>query len=266
MINQLLHVKGCVSDPGLFERVIDAGVHYAQHAERSDRYKDVALIASVLIQHVDREVLKNAWCSLAELLGEGLRMTGKASEALTYLRQAVEVGRDFMTADDKANIWVKIGYAEQRMNNVDGAVAAAEEARKFSKKNRVAYLESEYMTALLTLSGEERLGALRDLQARAVKGKALVLADNIALDLAGKVRSTEKAALLNSVLKGTSWGYNQVRAIVAMAEAIHDNESSGTLPDRDIQVLAKAYSYLHSQRFHSLFDRCHNALWNAFRG
>jgi 3',5'-cyclic AMP phosphodiesterase CpdA len=264
VVSQFLHLKSGQSDDGLFRRVLDVGVKYARYMQQQDRYRDVVVIARGLIPSVDRDKVGDVWCELAVLLGEGLRMMGKAAEALTYFKQAVEVGRDLMTSDDKADLWIKVAYAEKTLQNKDAAVTAAEAARQHSKPKRVAYLQSAFISALLTLVGENRSSALRKLERSARDAKMISLAENIALSLAEDASLSEKVELLDRVLKGRTQGYNQVRAIVSKAEAIQKVGPTGALRESDLQILTKAYSYLHTQRLGSLFDKCHLALWAAF--
>jgi hypothetical protein len=261
IVNQLLHTQQAQADDRLFRCVLDVGIKYAKQMEHQDRYRDAVIISRGLIQNIDRDRNPEVWSEVAIVLGECLRMTAKPSEGLVYLRQAVETTQA-MSSAHKADLLIKIAYAEKKLGNTDSAIAAASEAKKLSKPKRTAYLEAEYVAATLTLSGESKISALRTIERNARAQKATTVAENIALDLAAYVSSKEKGECLERVLKEKTQGYNQVRAIVAKARLAQ--KTGGGLRPGDIQGLIKAYTYLHGQRFGSLFNECHEALWATF--
>lgn len=131
-------------------------------------------------------------------------------------------------------------------------------------RNRVAYLEAEYIIAGATLEEDEKRERLSQLHRLAKREDFPILVENIALSLAELSGREEKLQLLDSVLGSERRGYNQVRAIVAKVGALQESEPATVLNRGDIARLAAAYSYLHAQRFSGLFDRCHDLLWRAF--
>jgi hypothetical protein len=56
--------------------------------------------------------------------------------------------------------------------------------------------------------------------------------------------------------------YNATRAVIELAELSIDGDER--ISDSDQLQLINAYHFLFSERFSSLFDRCHKALWQSF--
>jgi tetratricopeptide (TPR) repeat protein len=231
----------------------------------AERYRDVTLVAGPLVQQIDREDCGEEWCRLSALFGEGLRMTGKYSEALKYLKGALEASDVHLQADEKASIWLGVALCEQSLGNVDGAIAAAEEVKRHAQPESATYVQGISILAESTLQGQDRVRELTELEKRARDDGYPMVADNIALELARETdRPAEKLRLLDRVLAAKSGGYNQARAVVAKARVLRTSEEPLDLKGMDLVSLSTAYSYLHSQRFSSLFDRCHAELWRVF--
>ena len=70
--------------------------------------------------------------------------------------------------------------------------------------------------------------------------------------------------IIHRILVGRERSYNQVRAIVSKADAIAKSQTPRELKPQEVTSLVLAYSYLHAQRFGSLFDTCHRVLWQVF--
>ena len=265
LIHRLIVGAEQKGDRAVVRRAAKLGVHYAEHLKAAERYRDVTLVAGPLVQQIDREDCGEEWCRLSALFGEGLRMTGKYSEALKYLKGALEASDVHLQADEKASIWLGVALCEQSLGNVDGAIAAAEEVKRHAQPESATYVQGISILAESTLQGQDRVRELTELEKRARDDGYPMVADNIALELARETdRPAEKLRLLDRVLAAKSGGYNQARAVVAKARVLRTSEEPLDLKGMDLVSLSTAYSYLHSQRFSSLFDRCHAELWRVF--
>jgi hypothetical protein len=106
------------------------------------------------------------------------------------------------------------------------------------------------------------------LEALCRKSNAEVVANSIALVRAREVPDDdpEKARRILAPIVQTSRTskdfYNATRAIIELAEL--SMESDERISDADQSQLINAYHFVFSERFSSLFDRCHAALWKSF--
>ena len=252
------------SDKAAVRRGARLGIHYARFLELGERYRDLAQVAGALVQVIDRDERPDDWSQVAILYGKGLRMIGKHREALKYLKGALEVGSANLQADAVASIWLNIALTEEMLGNTEEAVAAAEEVKRHTKLNSGVYLHALSILVGLTQTGAEKAQEWSKLEKQARAGGFLSLAGTIALDLAEEAETPEsEIRQLDKVITTKGGAYNQIRAVIAKAEAVERLEKPGELKTSEILSLSAAYSYLYAQRLGALFDRCHEALWQV---
>jgi hypothetical protein len=265
LIHHLIAHARTAGETKTLQRGAALGVRYARHLKASDRYRDLSLVAGGLTQLLDRDQQADDWARLSALFGEGLRMTGKREEALRYLRDSLDAGVADLNESEKASIWLDIALAEESLKNNDSAIDAAKEVKALAKQDSGQYLQAESILASLTLKGASKAKRLTELETLARKGGHTSLAATIALEFASAADTPSKKIMhLDKVLSSKSNGYNRARAIVAKAEALSMQDESKQLRSSDLLALSSAYSYLHAQRFSSLFDRCNEQLWKIF--
>jgi hypothetical protein len=236
-------------------------LQYCRNLNNQDRYRDVAIAAVPLLQSIERETQPAAWAELASLAGKGLRMTGQYDEAVGWLRSALDLGDSSLSKDDTTNIWLNIALLEESRQNKDEAVAAAKEVEKLTSKDSGTGFQARAILASLTLAGRDRARRLVKLERDARSKGFRTVADNIALGLAREARDTKaQVRYCDRVLKSREFSYNQVRAIVNKVSYVHASGVAQVSPP-DFALLVRSYSYLYTQRFASLLDQCHEALW-----
>jgi predicted MPP superfamily phosphohydrolase len=242
------------------EQAATLGLSWASRLRDVDRYRDVALAAGPLIELLDRQEHPATWARLAVRHGAALRMMGRESESIEVLRDALAVGGDCLSTNEKANVWINVAFAERGLGNSEGCIAAAEQAKVLAESKSVLRMQAQTIVTQETLKGEERRTRLGRLEKSFRSAGHQVLADNIAIDLAEEATGDERIRELDRVLASREDSYNRVRAIVGKAEAIIEGGRARVL-DVELSALSRAYSYLHAQRFEGLFDRCHTCLW-----
>lgn len=241
------------------------GLQFCHRVRSEGRYRDLVVIAGGILQTIGRDDMPEQWSELAALTGLAMRMTSKREEALRHLHSALEAGERHLDKNAKASIWLNISLAEERLKHTDLAVKAAGEVGRFAGQGSGEKLHAIAIEAGLTLKGAEKAKRLSFLEKKSRREGHLALANTITLDLAYDMDApAEEIRLLDRVLASKVIGnYNRARAVVAKARAverIHNDKAN--LTRSDLAILASAYSYLYSQRFGSLFDQCHAALWN----
>lgn len=265
LIHHLIAQGRQASDQSTVQKAANLGILYSRHLKSAERYRDLTIVAGALTQTVDRDEHPDEWSELASLYGVGLRMTGKDSEGLTYLREALELGESHFANEQKATIWLNIAWAESDLEHNDNAVEAAEKIKQYSKPESDNYLYALSIIAELTLEEPQKSKQLSDIEKEARRKGYNHLANNISLDLAAECKQPQdEIQHLDKVLESEDHGYNHFRAIVSKAMAIQHLKKTAKLKPQEISSLAAAYSYFHAQRFSSLFDSCHEALWRVF--
>jgi hypothetical protein len=252
-------------DVSSIERNGRLALQFATNLSYQDRYRDLYVAAVGFLNLLNRVEHPEMWAELAAMCGEGLRMTGRQQEALTYLADALTVSGGKLTKDDRASIWIDLALCEASLSNADGAVAAAREVEQLVPKQSSEWYQAQAILVDATLKGRARAKRLVEMEKEARNRRHRTVADNIALDLAREATDTKaKLRYHDRVLNSGEFAYNQVRAAVGKARALQQSGSVGELGGGDLVLLAKAYSYLHTQRLNVLFEQCHEALWVEF--
>jgi hypothetical protein len=161
--------------------------------------------------------------------------------------------------------YIDIALANQSLGRDEAAVAAAEKTIKLDRHTSFALQASSILLEVEPKS-PERTTKLVKLRATALKRGAVVVANNIGLELASEAdNETEAASMLASVLDESRKGkdyYNEVRVVIRLAETAQ--REGRQLASFEKRNLMGAYQFLFNERLSTLFDRSHNALWKEF--
>ena len=266
VIHHLIAQARKAADHAAVRKAAKLGILYARHLSVADRYRDLAIVTAALVQTVDRNEYPNEWSDLASLYGEGLRMTDKDEEAIKYCHAALELGESHFSDDEKATIWLSIALAQQDLNNKDAALEAAEKVTNYSQQSSADRFSAMALIADLTLGEPAKTIELTKIQRDARQKGYNEIESNISFMLANECeKPSEEKKHLDRVLETSTPGtYNFFRGIVSKARAVQKMQGESELRPQEILHLISAYSYFHGQRFTSLFDSCHNALWRVY--
>ena len=239
------------------KRALKLGISFCSSLRSRDRFKDCSIVSGGLLQLFNRVDAEEQWAHLATIHGATLRMTGKNDEALKSLKEAIDLGGDYLENQKRGSIYLGIALAEESLGNDEAAVAAAKEVLEKTKENSGTHLQALAIIYEHTLPEKEATVQLAALRERALDLHLTVLSNNLALTLSNRTTSdVDKDAFLNDILKTSGDIYNHIRAIVIKAE--RTQVTSRRLSRLDLISLSSAYSYLYAQRLNSLFDRCHS--------
>jgi hypothetical protein len=166
--------------------------------------------------------------------------------------------------EQKASIWLDIALAEETLGHADLAIKASLNVQGLVKPKSNTHLHAVVIEAGLTLKGRDRIQRLKELEKQAQESGVHVIASNICLNLASEADApNKKLEILDRIVVGKEDVYNRTRVVVERASAIEQiNSVPLDLTRADLSALSAAYSYLYSQRFGVLFDKCHSVLWN----
>ncbi|VTR92801.1 extracellular ligand-binding receptor : Metallophosphoesterase OS=Acidovorax delafieldii 2AN GN=AcdelDRAFT_0074 PE=4 SV=1: Metallophos_2 [Gemmata massiliana] len=242
-------------------RGITLAIHYLRHLYSAHRYRDAAIVARAFVQLVGQDSHLSDWATIAKILGESLRMTGAHADAIGYLRAAVDSGT--LSDDQLGDAWIDIARCEQAIKNEEASKIAVSEALKHSKDDSIVALQAQFISLSQAPAKKQKIKTLLDLESKAKARGHSILAENIAITLAQEsTRPEDKIKHLDKILSPKSKIYNRSRAIVIKGEV--QRSRNVPLSAQELRELSATYSYLHTQRFNSLFDRCHDLLWWAF--
>jgi len=183
LIHHLIAQGRQASDQAIISKAATLGILYSRHLKSAERYRDLTIVAGALAQAVDRDEHPSQWCDLASLYGEGLRMTDKDEEALTYLRASLELGESYFTDGQKGTIWLDIALAETDLKHIDAAVKAAEKVKQFVEPNSGQHFQATSIIADLTLKEPQRTKQLKEIEKEARQKGCESIANTISLDL-----------------------------------------------------------------------------------
>jgi tetratricopeptide (TPR) repeat protein len=237
----------------------------------ADRYRDVYLAAQEVFHLVEVSDLKPQTARIAALAGRALRMTGNQDEAIKLLEKALEYATPELGKRWQSYVYLNLALAHESAGDINAAITAATQVEGLAEPHSaVAY---QARSVLLECRAGENWDASSDtyrslakLERDARAKDYYVVANNIALTLAERTKSQQaKAEARERVLRTREDVYNRIRAVVDKANDLQATGRHSEITPREQRFLAEAYSYLYSQRFVSLFDRCHRVLWRMFK-
>jgi tetratricopeptide (TPR) repeat protein len=227
-----------------------------------DRFRDAAIACGAMVHLLRDTGFKAESAHAARLHAEALRMMDRHEEALEMDERALTDGSEEFTDEVKAGVHINMALALKKLGRTEDALAAAKTAYSLVEKKSSAAHQAESIIADLTLRETERMSRLVQLEASARNRGHTLVANNIALDLAGDRTNVDKSLkLLDTVIRSAKDNYNRTRAIIEKATILNQHRSVSDLSEKDRQLLGAAYSYSYAQRIDKMLDRCHRVLW-----
>jgi predicted MPP superfamily phosphohydrolase len=243
-------------------RGLKLGIYYARNLHSRQRFRELTAVTESLLANTSPEQDIKTWAELMLLYTHGIRMLGNELDAIKHLHSLLDKASDSITDDEKSDAWIRIAYAADTEINPDTAIKAANKTLEYAEEKSSRWYEANYIATKHQKDGEEKITALLALEKSARSHKYITCANNIALYLV--TQKTDKDAvsnLLDRVLDSEKKGYTRWRGIIAKGEAAIKFNSLESLKINEKIDLMQAYSYLHAQRFGSLFDKCHSVIW-----
>ena len=243
------------------ERASNLAINYCTHVYKADDYKNSSNAAEEIYNILKSSDLPRNKALITKLCGEAFRMTGQKDKALYYLNQALEIGSEYLSNDDRNDIYTELGYSYNMHGEKAQAIECAKSMQKLSKVGGLYNLQARYILAEATYQGEELQKKLKAIETESRRKNYLTLANNISYTLANNYADdNEKAKRLDKIINSKHDEYNKIRAIIIKSLDLLEY-SDQTLTANDISLLNLSYSYLYYQRLESLFTSCHKALW-----
>jgi hypothetical protein len=195
--------------------------------------------------------------------GRSLRMIGEDERARDVLRD-IDLG--ILQKEWRQASLLNLALCYQSLREDDLAIDTAKKTISAGRSETYA-LQAKSILVELDRSDPGRLGKLKALEDKARRKKAHVLANTIALTRANTAGTSEQEAehiylTVASEARMAKDFYNGVRAIIRVCKT--RLEHGHDLTHAQKTGLIDAYHFLFNERLSTLFDGCHNVLWDDF--
>lgn len=232
---------------------------------KGDHFTGAVIFSERLIPQINEEVYPDQRANLMADYGRALRMKGEKQAARDVLLQICEY--PFASATRQL-VLVNLALCYQTLGENEDARHYAQQALAVDKHSVIS-LQAQSIIIDLDTDNVRRDKNLLAHEAKCRRRNAHVVANNIAID---RARSSSNRAEIQKILDPVMRispenkdHYNQTRAIIELSKASLKSESG--LADKEMGQLMDAYYFLFNEQLPSLFDSCHEALWDglAFR-
>jgi|GEM_PF-5347757 len=197
------------------------------------------------------------------LAGKCARMIGERSESVRLLNDALPAARASKVRGRLLDILSSLARAYEGLEQRHEAVKIAEEMISLSQNNSANYLEGKAIIANLEIDRDSGARQLQALLNRAQRHGHYTLADNIAIELASRAKSTDEALDRLAVVRTRKEReYNYVRATIRRTEALLSAGRVHQISDHDVSDMSVCYQLAFSQRLGGIFNWCHRVLWD----
>lgn len=254
------------NDKKTLKQASDLGKSYCELLVDEDRYRDAEVASEELCHFLADSGDVSDLLHLKKILGKARRMLGKRLQALAIFKALAEDESKVFSKSELATIYLNIALIEVSENNKEEALLAANKVHKLASKGSSCYHQATTIIIKLKEDASEKIGLLKQLEIKCRNKKLTTVANNICMDLAYESTSETKIKLLDTVINCNDGDYyNRVRAIVAKVKHLATPEKLHIINSKDCHNISIAYSYLFSQRFDSLFNQSHEAVWNLLK-
>ncbi|WP_437331024.1 tetratricopeptide repeat protein [Sorangium sp. So ce381] len=259
-------------DKTRLDRVLVAANVFLEAISDVARYRDLRLMSTELIRLLDAAGYHKEAAKSSYYLGGALRMLDRFDDAIDAHRRVLEEAEGVPNAR-RSWTHIELALCYEGLKNFEMASRHAETARELAESDSSVDFFARYILILTNTAGGDidTKEKLRKLEAKARSKRCRMVADNIALTLAQKTTDPAiRIQIRNRVLANTAKNpnevhetYNTTRAAVANAADMVNVGRAREVSEFDRRRLGAAYSYLYEQRMRSLFDTCHEALWQV---
>lgn len=223
----------------------------------TSRFTEAATATHALLKDIEG-VKNNKNYIFYAYLAFAQRMLGKHEIALDYVKKAKEI----CPPSDKAtlrDIAIDELYLLEKLSPNE-ANALAKTLKNENKANSDIYMISDVILSN-SLSTRDRIEKLKFNEKKARRLKHFTTANNLLLKLNPYLKNQEKLTAINTILSSEKSAYNTCRAKITKYEILLENGDFDKITDKSILELKDIYNYLFFQGLESLFNRCHELLW-----
>jgi tetratricopeptide (TPR) repeat protein len=249
------------SDERAFRAGIDIADRFLSALVAGDHFRSVVtLCREILTLTKNHPDCDNAGIELA--YGKSLRMIGEHEEARDVLLPLCE--SESMSLRQSAFLNLAMTY--QSLKDKEATIETAEATIKIDKTTALA-LQARAVLLAEDDTNPNAEAELLKLEALCRRKGHNIVANNLALTRVRNqdVDAEEAMKILDLVLKTSKSDqdfYNAARAMIQITRNLQKRRKP--LSGREKSQLIQVYQFLFRQRLKSLFDECHEALWQLF--
>ena len=249
------------------EQAFNISYYYCRQLLKYQRYKDLANATEEIIKIVKETSVDLPMFNLYSLYGKSLRMISEYDLSLQQLKTAIDYFKPENNSD-LASTNLNLALTYLALNDKKNASITARKVQDLTNSHDSPYIQaSDILIDCEENEGSENyLKRKQDLEKIARKNNANVVANNIILDIV-RFRDKQKTKInyYDSVINQNEDLYNQMRAAVNKGDIlINDSAQIAEIKNDYLILLNRSYSYFFTQRFDTLFNKCHKILWAIF--
>lgn len=244
-------------------RALELANAYCAALNKGDHYNGVLTLCGDIIPLL--ESIESSTFDLTMLrsfYGCALRMTGDYEKSRSVL-QPIE--KASASKGLRQSILLDLALSCQRLKDYDAAITAAKELIKLNPKSSHA-LQAQALLAGALNEDASKEQKLQVIEAKALRQKSYVVANNLALNRATECKDIAKRkGILDTVFASSlkcGDHHNGMRASLRLAKLVLDSGSN--LDRAQLNRVIESYHYLYSDSIGGLFNNCHDVLWRAF--
>ncbi len=263
IVIRLLKQAVALDDENGSARVLGLAYNFLGALTRGDHYRSGVTFCDDIFPLISIGSHDERAALLRATFARCLRMCGDHKRAKDVALQVVDYP---LPIASRQSVLLNLALCHQSLKELDDARSVAEQIIKLDRHS-AAGLQARSLLIELDIEDPQRETKLVRLEALCRRSDAQVVANNIALLRAQELPDDpDKARLILAPIvqnsRNTKDFYNATRAIVELAELSMDADEP--INDADQLQLINAYHFVFNERFSSLFDRCHDALWKSF--
>ncbi|ENY7402749.1 hypothetical protein [Yersinia enterocolitica] len=239
------------------QRLIYLSRAYVYELLNSSRFNEAATASHVLIEDIEG-IAENKDHFFYSYLAFSQRMLGDHDLAYEY----VNIAKSKCPEHDKAtqrDIAIDELYLLEKID-VKAARTLAKQIKSKYKANTNVYIIADNILAN-ALPTKEKITILQKNERKARRLQFTTTANNILLNLNKYLKNPEKLNSISIILSTEKSIYNTCRAKIAKYEIFLESNELSKITDSSINELRDIYNYLFFQGLESLFNRCHDLLW-----
>jgi predicted MPP superfamily phosphohydrolase len=244
-------------------RVLGLAQSFLSAVVRGDHYRSGVTFCEDIFPLIPSLGFEDKIALLRVNFAKCLRMTDEQERSKEV---TLEIGDYPFPLATRQSVLLNLAFCHQSLRELAEARTVAEEIIRLDRHSTFG-LQAKALTIELDVGDPEREKKLLRLEAQCRKSDANVVANNIALLRARELPDDPEGArrILAPIVqtsRTTKDFYNATRAVIELAEL--STKSDERLTESDQSQLITAYHFVFNERFSSLFDRCHAALWKNF--
>jgi len=250
------------------ERAANLCINLCEKLYESNDFKNSLSLSENIYYLMKNTDLIKQKAQITKEYGKSLRLVGNFDESdkmIKILKESLDLGKNDFSKNDIASIYVELAYVYVDKNDNEKIIEYSNKIKEITAKDSGKYLTAESLIIQYTFEGVILINKLKRLELKSRKLGHIYLSNNLAGKLSVFEEHTfdQKMKYLEKVLNSND-EYNKIIAFINKGELLIDNDLINDIDKELLLHLSFSYTYLYFQRLQSIFNKCHQVLWNYF--